>query len=79
MDGNKKYNFDFDLVVSNPPYIPKDDMSTLSDDVVNYEDDGALCGGDDGMDVIQDIVKRLPEWCRTTMTTTATSNIDENG
>jgi release factor glutamine methyltransferase len=59
----KDYKFDFDVVVSNPPYIPKGDMSGLSEDVVEYEDYGALCGGDDGMDVIRDIVEVLPEWC----------------
>jgi release factor glutamine methyltransferase len=46
----------FDVVVSNPPYIPRDDMSTLSRDVVDYESDRALCGGSDGMDVIRTIV-----------------------
>mmetsp|Transcript_6803 Transcript_6803/g.7384 ORF Transcript_6803/g.7384 Transcript_6803/m.7384 type:complete len:482 (-) Transcript_6803:45-1490(-) len=58
-----KYKFGFDIVVSNPPYIPRRDMETLTDDVVGYEDYGALCGGDDGMDVIRDIVERLHEWC----------------
>lgn len=64
--GNKSstYDFGFDIVVSNPPYIPKQDMDTLAQDVVGYEDFGALCGGDDGMDVIRDIVQRLPEWCQ---------------
>ena len=57
------FNFNFDVIVSNPPYIPVKDMKTLSEDVVKYEDYGALCGGDDGMDVIRDIVTRLPEWC----------------
>jgi len=58
------YVFDFDVVVSNPPYIPRGDMATLDEDVRLFEDHGALCGGDDGMDVIRDIVARLPEWCR---------------
>jgi release factor glutamine methyltransferase len=46
----------FDVVVSNPPYIPRDDMMALSRDVVDYESDRALCGGSDGMDVIRTIV-----------------------
>ncbi len=65
-DGDDYYNhykFGFDIIVSNPPYIPNQDMKTLSDDVIDFEDYGALCGGDDGMDVIRDIVQRLPEWC----------------
>jgi len=55
-------NMGFDIVVSNPPYIPSQDMITLDKEVVAYEDEGALCGGIDGMDVIRDIVNRLPEW-----------------
>jgi release factor glutamine methyltransferase len=53
----------YDIIVSNPPYIPRRDMATLSADVVRYESDGALCGGDDGMDVIRTIIRRLPDWC----------------
>jgi release factor glutamine methyltransferase len=60
---DNQYKFGFDIVVSNPPYIPNQDMKTLSEDVLDFEDYGALCGGEDGMDVIRDIVKRLPEWC----------------
>jgi len=56
------YKMDFDIVVSNPPYIPSRDMATLSEDVSRYESDKALCGGDDGLDIVRHIVKRLPEW-----------------
>jgi release factor glutamine methyltransferase len=59
-----KYDFEFDIVVSNPPYIPLADMSTLTADVIGHEDYNALCGGVDGMDVIRDIVTRLPEWSK---------------
>ena len=52
----------FDVIVSNPPYIPKDHMKTLSKDVLNHEDYYALCGGIDGMDVIRDIITNLPNW-----------------
>lgn len=56
------FDLDFDLVVSNPPYVPAADMADLSPDVVDHEDHNALCGGDDGLDVVRDIVRRLPEW-----------------
>ena len=62
---NAIYSFEYDVVVSNPPYIPSKDMETLSFDVVNFEDNGALHGGDDGLDVVRDILLRLPEWCKT--------------
>ena len=58
----QKYNMNYDIVVSNPPYIPKVDMQDLSTDVVGYESYNALCGGDDGLNVVRDIVQRLPEW-----------------
>jgi release factor glutamine methyltransferase len=37
-------------------------MEDLTDDVVKYESDLALCGGTDGMDVIRTICQRLAEW-----------------
>ncbi|KAL3940198.1 MAG: hypothetical protein SGARI_001081, partial [Bacillariaceae sp.] len=55
----------FEIVVSNPPYIPRADMGTLSTDVVEFENDKALCGGDDGLDVIRTIIRQLSSWCNT--------------
>ena len=52
----------FDIVVSNPPYIPVRDMDELPSDVLKHESELALCGGDDGLDVIRDIVRNLPRW-----------------
>ena len=60
--GNEKYDMNFDIVVSNPPYIPSKDMQDLTTDVVGYESRNALYGGGDGLDVIRDIIHRLPEW-----------------
>ena len=53
----------FDVVVRNPPYIPREDMTYLTDDVSRFESDQALCGGNDGMDVIRTIIRKLPQWC----------------
>lgn len=39
----------FDFVVSNPPYISKDEMRSLPPDVKNYEPSEALDGGADGL------------------------------
>jgi len=58
----QEYAMNFDIVVSNPPYIPMKDMRSLSKDVVGFESRDALCGGDDGLDVIRNIVHHLPEW-----------------
>jgi release factor glutamine methyltransferase len=55
----------FDLVVSNPPYIPPKDMVGLQPDVLNYESHVALDGGgSDGLDVIRSIVHQLPIVCK---------------
>ena len=40
----------YQAVVSNPPYIPRADMLTLEPDVKDYEPQGALFGGEDGLD-----------------------------
>lgn len=42
---------EFDLVVSNPPYIPDDVMERLPDEVALHEPRLALAGGADGLDV----------------------------
>ena len=40
----------FDLILSNPPYIPQSDMDTLSPEVRLYEPHQALTPGGDGLD-----------------------------
>jgi release factor glutamine methyltransferase len=39
----------FDLIVSNPPYIPTADLATLEPEVRDFEPRGALDGGADGL------------------------------
>lgn len=43
----------FDLIVSNPPYVPASDMAGLPPEVRDYEPAEALAGGADGLDVIK--------------------------
>ncbi|PZF75165.1 peptide chain release factor N(5)-glutamine methyltransferase [Aestuariivirga litoralis] len=40
----------FDIILSNPPYIPAGDIATLSPDVRNHDPGLALVGGTDGLD-----------------------------
>jgi release factor glutamine methyltransferase len=54
----------FDVIVSNPPYIPRADMPTLEREVVGYEDERALCGGTDGLDVVRDLLSVAPRLLR---------------
>lgn len=50
------------LVVSNPPYVRRSELSSLMPDVRLYEPLSALDGGNDGLDVIR---RLLPEAART--------------
>ncbi|MBV9347204.1 MAG: peptide chain release factor N(5)-glutamine methyltransferase [Pseudolabrys sp.] len=45
-----KVNGTFDLVVSNPPYIPAADIAALEPEVRNHDPRRALDGGPDGLD-----------------------------
>jgi release factor glutamine methyltransferase len=51
----------FDMVVSNPPYIPNHEMATLQPEVRGFEPAGALDGGADGLDFYRSIVGAAPE------------------
>lgn len=45
----------FDLVVSNPPYVPDDDLTGMPPEFA-WEPRGALAGGADGLDLVRPIV-----------------------
>ena len=46
----------YDLIVSNPPYIPSKDIKNLSKDITNYEPKTAIDGGLDGLDLIKKVI-----------------------
>ncbi|HJO77481.1 MAG TPA: peptide chain release factor N(5)-glutamine methyltransferase [Pelagibacteraceae bacterium] len=46
----------YDLIVSNPPYIPSKDIKNLSKDIINYEPLVALRGGINGLDFIKKVI-----------------------
>lgn len=49
----------FDLVLSNPPYIPSDEIDRLAPEIARYEPRLALDGGADGLDAYRVLVVRL--------------------
>jgi len=55
-DLNKYNSGKYDLIVSNPPYIPLKEIKNLSKDVINYEPKVALDGGADGLDLIKKVI-----------------------
>jgi release factor glutamine methyltransferase len=50
----------FDLILSNPPYIPAVDLTGLMPEVKNYEPTTALDGGADGLVAYRAIIATLP-------------------
>jgi len=51
----------FDLLISNPPYIPASDRH-LGEGDVRFEPVSALVSGDDGLDDIRTLIQNAPEW-----------------
>ncbi len=49
----------FDLIVSNPPYIPSDDIADLQAEVAQYEPRQALDGGEDGLNPYRRLAEDL--------------------
>ncbi len=54
----------FDLVLSNPPYIPTPDIAGLQPEVARYEPLAALDGGPDGLDAYRTLAPRIARLLR---------------
>lgn len=55
---------EFDLIVSNPPYITSDEMAELPKDVAEFEPHLALNGGDDGLGPYRIIARQAGEYLK---------------
>ena len=55
----------YDLIVSNPPYIPSKDIKNLSKDITNYEPKTAIDGGLDGLDLIKKVIYKSSHLLKT--------------
>lgn len=51
----------FDLVVSNPPYVPFDDLNALQPEVRDFEPVNSLSDGRDGLSIIRRLVEGSPD------------------
>ena len=50
----------FELIVSNPPYVPHNEIATLAPEVRDYDPILALDGGKDGLDAYRAIAAQVP-------------------
>ena len=55
---------EFDLIVSNPPYIPRGEIAQLEAEVNRWEPRAALDGGVDGLDFYRRIIEEAPGYLR---------------
>jgi len=58
--GNEK----FDVIVSNPPYIPTSEIESLEDEVKCFEPRWALDGGEDGLIFYRAIIDKAPAFLK---------------
>lgn len=61
-DGLSPFGATFDVVVMNPPYIRKGDFKSMDREVYEYEPECALFGGNDGLDVIKQILVNISDY-----------------
>jgi len=52
----------FNLILSNPPYIPTQDLKTLQPDIVNFEPSIALDGGENGLNHIHKLIQHAADY-----------------
>ena len=52
----------FEMIASNPPYVPDEDMDGLQEEVRNFEPRVALTDGNDGLSIIRRIVAGSPQF-----------------
>jgi release factor glutamine methyltransferase len=63
-DALDEYKDYFDIIVSNPPYIPKNDILDLQVEIKEHEPMTALDGGADGLTFYRQIVQQAGEFLK---------------
>lgn len=56
----------FDMIISNPPYIARNEIAFLEPEVKSFEPYGALSGGDDGLDAYRELMPRFAKHLKPT-------------
>ncbi len=59
-DWGESLSGSFDLIVSNPPYIARDDLAALPPEVLDHDPILSLDGGPDGLDAYRAIARSVP-------------------
>ena len=54
----------FDLIVSNPPYVPSEDFAELQTEVRDFEPRMALTDGKNGLSIIEKIIIEAPKFLK---------------
>ncbi len=54
----------FDLIVSNPPYVPASDIPDLQAEIRDFEPHSALTDGGEGLSIIERIIVEAPRFLR---------------
>lgn len=57
-------NEKFDLIVSNPPYVPDEDFAALQLEVRDFEPKIALTDGNDGLSIVEKIISGAPDFLK---------------
>ncbi len=50
----------FDVIVSNPPYVAREELDNLPDGIKNFEPVRALDGGEKGLEILKSLVSQSP-------------------
>ena len=61
IDIDKYKSYNYDLIISNPPYINSIELNRLDDDIKSHEPKLALSGGSDGFRDIKKVIRKSKE------------------